>query len=616
MIKRGSEWRKWNFHVHTKGTNKNDQFTSSTLEDFFYTFFKKAYDTNVQAIGITDYFSIDRYKDALQYIAEIDLKINITTGNKLFSDEEICFLKNIFIFPNVELRMLPATDRARLINIHCLFNPDYVVHLENDFFGHIQNQEGKKMNRHGLIDYGRELDTDLQTDDHRYKKGIDNFVIDLKSLKELIANNRRFKENCIFVVSNSNNDGASGIQKHYDLFENEDGSLDGLRTSIYKISNCIFSTNLKDINYFLGKRLEGTQDYNEEIYKKEIQDVISNRGSLKPCLVGCDSHSETTLFNRFTWIKADLTFEGLRQICFEPEQRVKIQASKPDFKEDKVIIDKVRFVSPKKTFSDQLIYLHPNLNVIIGGKSSGKSILLYSIAKTLLPDQEILLNDDGKEKYDLKSMDDKFDFEITSQSNISQFMFRDAEENSIIPDLKYIPQNYLVKLAEPELNKKGRPLNKLVRELINEDPESKIKYDTFIKNVKDFDKEREDLINHYFELNDDINRIETDLKTKSNKDVLQTNIKNNSDRVVELNKEAGLSDNELAKYREIQEKKVENTQKTEGFKSDYRNTTEFLKEIRLQVENIQITKDNFINGIKNEDIKKYGIVNLKYTIDY
>ena len=25
--KRGSEWRKWDLHFHTKGTNKNDQFT-------------------------------------------------------------------------------------------------------------------------------------------------------------------------------------------------------------------------------------------------------------------------------------------------------------------------------------------------------------------------------------------------------------------------------------------------------------------------------------------------------------------------------------------------------------------------------------------------------------
>ncbi|MDI5887406.1 hypothetical protein QLS42_05990 [Flavobacterium sp. LB3P48] len=123
MKTRGSEWRKWNFHVHTKGTNKNDQFTSSTLEDFFYVFFKSAYTNDIKAIGITDYFSIDRYKDALKYVSEIENKIDPILEIKLFNDDKIKFIKNIFLFPNVELRMLPSTDKGRLINIHCLFSP-------------------------------------------------------------------------------------------------------------------------------------------------------------------------------------------------------------------------------------------------------------------------------------------------------------------------------------------------------------------------------------------------------------------------------------------------------------------------------------------------------------
>jgi len=44
---RGSQWNKWNIHVHTKGTNKNDQFTSASMDDFFFTFFKKAAETQV-----------------------------------------------------------------------------------------------------------------------------------------------------------------------------------------------------------------------------------------------------------------------------------------------------------------------------------------------------------------------------------------------------------------------------------------------------------------------------------------------------------------------------------------------------------------------------------------
>lgn len=601
---KGSEWRKWNFHVHTKGTNKNDQFTSSSIEDFFYIFFKSAFDNKVEAIGITDYFSIDRYLEAVDYVSEIENKEN-AAGEKLFTDEEVAFIKGIFLFPNVELRMLPATDRGRLINIHCLFNPEYVPHLENDFFGHIENQDGKKMNRHGLTDYGKELDSSLTTDEQRYKKGIDSFVIGLKTLKSALNKNKKFRDNCILVVSNSNNDGASAVQKHYDLFENEEGSLDGLRSSIYKISHAIFSTNIKDINYFLGKRLEGTDGYNEDIYKQEVNDVIRQRGSLKSCLVGCDSHKESTLFSKFTWVKADLTFEGLRQICFEPEQRVKIQTDKPDFKEDKVVIDQVKFHSPNNVFTPEVIQLNQNLNVIIGGKSSGKSILLYSIAKTLLPDNSILLNENREEKYDLTSLDPDFNFEITSRAGISQKMFREDGENSIIPDIKYIPQNYLVKLAEPEVNKKGRPLNKLVRDLINEDDDSKTKYDNFIRNVKQYDKEREDLIDKYFELIDDTESLENELKTKSNKEVLETNIASNTKKVEELNKAAGLTTEQLEEYKKIQERQLISDQKYTDFKSDFESAKTILKELDKVAEDLISSKNTLLSSLKLSSIKSY-----------
>lgn len=601
---KGSEWRKWNFHVHTKGTNKNDQFTSSSIEDFFYIFFKSAFDNKVEAIGITDYFSIDRYLEAVDYVSEIENKEN-AAGEKLFTDEEVAFIKEIFLFPNVELRMLPATDRGRLINIHCLFNPEYVPHLENDFFGHIENQDGKKMNRHGLTDYGKELDSSLTTDEQRYKKGIDSFVIDLKTLKSVLNKNKNFRDNCILVVSNSNNDGASAVQKHYDLFENEEGSLDGLRSSIYKISHAIFSTNIKDINYFLGKRLEGTDGYNEAIHKQEVSDVIRQRGSLKSCLVGCDSHKESTLFSKFTWVKADLTFEGLRQICFEPEQRVKIQTDKPDFKEDKVVIDQVKFHSPNNVFTPEVIQLNQNLNVIIGGKSSGKSILLYSIAKTLLPDNSILLNENREEKYDLTSLDPDFNFEITSRAGISQKMFREDGENSIIPDIKYIPQNYLVKLAEPEVNKKGRPLNKLVRDLINEDDDSKTKYDNSIRNVKQYDKEREDLIDKYFELIDDTESLENELKTKSNKEVLETNIASNTKKVEELNKAAGLTTEQLEEYKKIQERQLISDQKYTDFKSDFESAKTILKELDKVAEDLISSKNTLLSSLKLSSIKSY-----------
>ena len=616
-INRGSEWRKWDLHVHTKGTNKNDQFSSSNMEDFLYEFFKKAIEKEISAIGITDYFSIDRYRDVVNYQENIDDKKD-GDGKQLFNEDERKYIKNIFLFPNIELRMLPSTDKGRLINIHFIFNPKFVTKLENDFFGELKNQDDFKMNRQGIIDYGKKLKPNITDNGIVYREGINKFTLDVKTIKNLLDKNSEIEENSIVVVSNSSSDGASGLQKHYDLFENEDGGLDGVRKTIYEISNAIFSANPKDIKFFLGRKSQGTDGYNNDVYLKDIEEVINRVGSLKPCLVGSDAHKESDLFAKFTWIKADLTFEGLKQIIYEPEERVKIQEEEPDFKEDKEIIDKVKFISLNNKFSNEEIYLNPNLNVIIGGKSSGKSILLYSIAKTLLADtkDKLLFKNNGEERYSLKSIDSGFDFEITTKAGISQKISdREDGHNSLIPNIKYIPQNELVKLAEPELNGKGESLNKLVRNLICEDTDSKQKYNDFIERVRGYDKNRDNLIDNYFDTLDDIQKLEVELKTKSNKEVLQTNIKTNSEKVEELNKKAGLSDEQIQQYKNIQEQQQQNQKRRDLLNSDFSQTNAFLQELNKELSNLQERKNTFLQSIHKNEFRGYYQDKLKFIDD-
>jgi hypothetical protein len=73
------------------------------------------------------------------------------------------------------------------------------------------------------------------------------------------------------------------------------------------LSEAVFSANPTDRDFFLGER-SGCDE----------SSVINTCGSLKPCVHGSDAHCEDKLFNpdkkRFCWIKADLTFEGLKQI--------------------------------------------------------------------------------------------------------------------------------------------------------------------------------------------------------------------------------------------------------------------------------------------------------------
>lgn len=602
---KGSTWNKWNFHVHTKETNKNDLFVSKDFNSFCLYFFKKAIEKNISAIGITDYFSIDNYVKVKVFVSQIE---NFKDNNQqnYFDVEECKFIKGIFIFPNIELRMLPATGVDKLINIHCLFNPDYVSSLENDFFGTIENQENFKMNRKGITDYGKHLNPSISDEKKLYKEGINNFVIDPKTLKNLLEKNKKFRENTIVVVSNSNKDGNSGYQKHYDLFENEKGSLDGVRKTIYQISDAIFSNNQKDIKYFLGKSKENDLNITEQEREAEKEKVVFERGSLKPCIVGCDAHKEDDLFSRFTWIKGNLDFEGLKQIIYEPEQRVKIQVDKPDTKDSKLVIDSVKFISPDKTFTSNVIHFNPNLNVIIGGKSSGKSILLFCIAKTLLSDKQILRIDDKKPlKYKYEFNND-FDFEVKVLTGLRQSI---KDEDSVLPQIKYIPQNYLSKLAEPE-SKKGNELNKLVRELLLEEPDYKEKYKDFLDNVVKKDAIREDFINHFFDLKNKIKNLESEIRQKGNPEALKISIEQKESSVTQLKEQLGLTPQQIENYNKLNKESSDLENTRQKLNSDYSKITNFNNELKNVLEKLINQKQLLIDSLQSKEIKDF------YSIEY
>ena len=78
---KGSEWRKWDLHVHTKGTLKNDQFKSKTFDKFCVILFQKALEKEIAAIGITDYFNIKNYKK-VAYFGNIRTLFPVTSGQR------------------------------------------------------------------------------------------------------------------------------------------------------------------------------------------------------------------------------------------------------------------------------------------------------------------------------------------------------------------------------------------------------------------------------------------------------------------------------------------------------------------------------------------------------
>ena len=516
-FERGSEWRKWDLHIHTKDTNKNDNFTSPDFDSFCVAMLKKALEKDIKAIGITDYFGLDNFKKVKGFVNEIDSCVD-------FNEDEKNNIKNIFLLPNVELRIVPATGSGSLINIHCIFNPDSTLlqKLENDFFGSLEDSGGNKMNRAGLIALGKSSDNSLD-DDGSYKKGIEEFHLEPSKLIDLFKAKPELNENVIIAVSNSNNDGASALQEHYKLFENEPGSLDAVRRNIYKLSDAIFSANPSDREFFLGKK-SGCDE----------QLVINKCGSLKPCIHGSDAHTEEKLFNpdenRYCWIKADLTFEGLKQILCEPEDRVVIQANKPEEKSGYHVIKSIEIDSE---ISKQEISLNSNLNTIIGGRSTGKSTLLQLIAHRINPNIPEII---------------PFVSDIPQES--VNIIWQDNEENKD-RDIEFSPQNHMHDIASNKVKK-----NKLIQDIVEEKDE-----DNLIKNYENScinnKSTLQNNIDDLFKLQTDIDELTSNLKEKGDKSGLEKEIENLQTKISDSHQGEDFSEDELKEFENLKKEIVE-----------------------------------------------------------
>lgn len=345
-MNRGSEWRKWDLHIHTPGTAKNDQYGNSG--DVWEEYIDALEKSDIAVFGITDYFSIENYYRVKQYQ---------TTGR----------LQGKTILPNVEMRIMPVTKSGTAINIHAIFDPTLTKQeLDREFFSKLTIRCGNDTygcTRGNLIAFGRKLANDATyPEDSAKRKGIEEFIVSFEQLHDTL-NNPFFDNRVIVALSGKSNDGLSGLL-------NAECNSHTLRQQIGRMADVILSSNAKDITYFLG---EGVDDNNT---------VVETYRSLKPCIIGSDAHSmkDVGVFKngRITWIKADPTFEGLKQILFEPKERVRISETEPDLKYDYNIIDHV-ILNTANVWSQEIPF-NQNLNTIIGGRSTGKSTLLACIA--------------------------------------------------------------------------------------------------------------------------------------------------------------------------------------------------------------------------------------------
>lgn len=97
-----------------------------------------------------------------------------------------------------------------------------------------------------------------------------------------------------------------------------------------------------------------------------------------------DSRKVADIGVKFTWIKSDPTFEGLRQIMFEPKERATIQKNDPtpiksNYSIDGISISEAK-VSDELTIKTTSLDLNHSLVAVVGGKGAGKTALVDIVA--------------------------------------------------------------------------------------------------------------------------------------------------------------------------------------------------------------------------------------------
>lgn len=548
---RGSEWRRWDLHIHTPDTLKNDQFKVSQGEDKWEKFYKTIlnYNSNVQksvcVIGITDYFSIENYKKVV---------------------ENVDFSKQIpLILPNVELRLMPSSKSGAL-NLHCIFNPCLTPDdIEERFLAKLEftyNETPYNATPRSLIQLGRNLSNDESIDEmSAKKKAISQFVVDISTLRNIFAKDKKLRENSIIILPNGGRDGASGIG--CSSGQQRDSSFATVQNELYKLSDAIFSSKQKDIDYFLGKGPDSPQE------------VIHRCGKLMPCLHGSDAHDYDSIFEpdgkKYCWIKADCTFEGLRQIIYEPEARVRISELKPEEKKPYYVIDKIVINDPD--FINTPILFNENLTCIIGGKSTGKSVLLNNIANTI---------DSSQVANKLSIANNDRILSATYPSPKLVVKWRDGTESTKADvhnrKIVYIPQTYLNRLADITTEKND--IDNIIEDVLLQDEAIKSAFDLMNRKITENKATIDKTIYDLIAVKNQIEEIRNKLLELGNFDSIENEIKKLTTRKNQIVGELSVSQEDLQNYETAvkQNREIDNRLKEIVDVNSYLTNTEYLLE--------------------------------------
>jgi len=334
MYSRGSEWRKWDLHAHTaldyEWINKPQIGTDAEKQQFAKDYIEFAKSQSLSVIGITDHNFCNNLNESLVPFIQVEARSH-----------------NIAILPGFEIT---AKDGSG-IHLLVIFSEDTTLQIMHDIVkqcfavGETLVQRSVPVSTKSIDEIKDILDESKQKYEIIFAHAdSSNGVLD----KKTITGTRRVQE----------------WSKKYIKIVQISNSPKNITDSFYsQIINCKHSDYAGDKTWIIASDCRCI----------DLTNQVSGR---------------TYLGEKFVWIKANPTFDGLKQIVYEPELRVAYCDASPYDINPKPYFSQINFSQKFDVFGDsrlhieqQTISFNRDLVAIIGGRGSGKSILLDVILR-------------------------------------------------------------------------------------------------------------------------------------------------------------------------------------------------------------------------------------------
>lgn len=442
---RGSEWAKWDLHIHTPFSHTSE-YIGTTEDEKWENFIRglEELPIDIKVIGINDYLFLDGYKKVIEY-------------------KENGRLKNIdLILPVVEFRLKEFVGHEQLnkINYHIIFAEKSVLDtdiIEAQFLSCFrsacnldQNDAngvtwGGVVTKESLVDLGKRIyeatPADKRENDNHFEIGFNNISYSLEKLKECLGEikepNTYLKDKYIKAIGKSEWEDFrwTGSPANKKDIINSAHVVFSSSPSVEQANKNITSLNQQSAN---GRLLHCSDAHTIKQVENDgiVTFVFSNT-------------NPKDLGHCFTWVKGSTCFETLRQVVVDYENRVSIQERNPTENKNsspELFIDCVEY---KQNNEISKIYFNKDINSVIGKRGAGKSVLLKHIAFDVL----------GERSHPV----------VKPISKLQDFKIHWCDSTSDNKFVEYIPQNYLSAITYEDGEKYDERDKMLKARLFNND---------------------------------------------------------------------------------------------------------------------------------------------------